>query len=205
MQALSVLPLSGGLCTVVRHLEFEVDSSCLLSARRRRKKCGSFFCEKNGYKDGLTSYLEGSFGSSLAMASALGQQEIGDAFHTAIPSLDDQSSLKHERDNSDNDLERNDDSIQAYSSMIRGFGGRDKKMEHALARQQGQAKMILDVLEEMRMKGFSPSAASQCSALLTYGEKEGGNGALKFFVELKEKHLKREIGRMLTKIGKRNM
>ena len=40
----------------MRHLEFEVDSSCLLSARRRRKKCGSFFCEKNG----LTSYLVGN-------------------------------------------------------------------------------------------------------------------------------------------------
>lgn len=59
LQALSVLPLSGGLC-VVRHLEFEVDSSCLLSARRRRKKCGSFFCEKNRYKDRLTSYLVGN-------------------------------------------------------------------------------------------------------------------------------------------------
>lgn len=35
----------------------DVDSSCLLSARRRRKKCGSFFCEKNGYKDRLTSIL----------------------------------------------------------------------------------------------------------------------------------------------------
>ena len=60
---------------------------------------------------------------------------------------------------------------------------------------QGQAKMILDVLEEMRMKGFSPSAASRYSALLTCRKKEGGNGALKFFVELKEKHLKREIGK----------
>jgi hypothetical protein len=55
--------------------------------------------------------------------------------------------------------------------------------------------MILDVLEEMRMKGFSSSAASHYSALLTYRKKEGGNGALKFFVELKEKHLEREIGK----------
>ncbi|KAL3611982.1 hypothetical protein D5086_003002 [Populus alba] len=53
---------------------------------------------------------EGSFGSSLALASTLGQQEIGYGFHRAISSLDDRSSLKHERDNSDNDLERNDDS-----------------------------------------------------------------------------------------------
>ncbi|KAJ6965603.1 hypothetical protein NC652_003476 [Populus alba x Populus x berolinensis] len=53
---------------------------------------------------------EGSFGSSLALASTSGQQEIGYGFHRAIPSLDDRSSLKHERDNSDNDLERNDDS-----------------------------------------------------------------------------------------------
>jgi hypothetical protein len=53
---------------------------------------------------------EGSFGSSLALASTLGQQEIGDGFHRVIPSLDDRSSLKHERDKSDNDLERNDDS-----------------------------------------------------------------------------------------------
>ncbi|KAJ6965602.1 hypothetical protein NC652_003475 [Populus alba x Populus x berolinensis] len=71
---------------------------------------------------------------------------------------------------------------------------------------QGQAKMILDVLEEMRMKGFSHLlAASQCSALLTYREKEGGNGALKFFVELKEKHLKREIGKDADEDWKRNM
>jgi hypothetical protein len=40
----------------------------------------------------------------------LGQQEIGDGFHRVIPSLDDWSSLKHERDKSDNDLERNNDS-----------------------------------------------------------------------------------------------
>ncbi|KAJ6949398.1 hypothetical protein NC651_003401 [Populus alba x Populus x berolinensis] len=50
---------------------------------------------------------EGSFGSSLALASTLGQQEIGYGFHRAIPSLDDRSSLKHERDNIDNDLEKN--------------------------------------------------------------------------------------------------
>ena len=56
------------------------------------------------------------------------------------------------------------------------------------------------------MKVFSPGAASHYSALLTYRKMEGGNGALKFFVELKGKYLKGETGKDAeTKIGKRNM
>ncbi|CAK7328197.1 unnamed protein product [Dovyalis caffra] len=316
MQALSVWPLGGGSC-VVRHLEFEVDSSCYLSTRWRSKRwglvntifhaassgcfmvsgnsrynrsetcCGSL---KFGVKSGFSSkcskikYVcfcepkEGSFGSSLALASTLEQQEIEDEFHRVDSSSDDWSSMKHERDNSDNDFDRNDDSsdegqnsevdfgsegkevgedqdrkidvralaqslhfaktvddieevlkdkgelpVQVYSSMIRGFGW-DKKMELALAFvewlrrkkkqmdgvvpnvvtynilmviyvKQGQAKKGLDVLEEMRRKGFAPSAASYSSALLAYRQMEDGNGALKFFLEIKEKYLKGEIGK----------
>ncbi|KAL3611981.1 hypothetical protein D5086_003001 [Populus alba] len=67
------------------------------------------------------------------------------------------------------------------------------------------------LLSAVKMKKWRKSwnkgwvARNVCSALLTYREKEGGNGALKFFVELKEKHLKREIGKDADEDWKRNM
>lgn len=255
---------------------------------------------------------EGSFGSSLALASALEQQKIGNEFHRVESSLDDRSLVKHERDKVDYDFDRIDDNsdeeqkcevdvgsegeageerdekidvpalaqslyfaktvddieevlkdkgelpVQVYLSMIKGFGW-DKKMEPAMALvdwlkikketdgtivpnlfiynsllsavkqseqyeetekilermtqegvapnvvtynilmviyvKQGQAKKALDVLEEMRRNGFTPSAASYSSALLAYRKMEDGDGALKFFVEIKDKYMKGEIGK----------
>uniref|UniRef100_A0A6N2LA13 Uncharacterized protein n=1 Tax=Salix viminalis TaxID=40686 RepID=A0A6N2LA13_SALVM len=255
---------------------------------------------------------DGSFGSSLDLASALEQQKIGNEFHRVESSMDDGSIVKQERDKVDYDFDRNDDNsdeeqngevdvrsegevgeeqdekidvrtlakslyfaktvddieevlkdkgelpVQVYLSMIKGFGW-DKKMEPAVALvewlkikkvtggtivpnlfiynsllsavkqceqyeetekilermtqegvapnvvtynilmviyvKQGQARKALDILEEMRRNGFAPSAASYSSALLAYRKMEDGDGALKFFVEIKEKYLKGEIGK----------
>lgn len=60
---------------------------------------------------------------------------------------------------------------------------------------QGEAIKALDILEEMHKKGFTPSAASYSTALLAYRSMEDGFGALTFFMDIKEKHLKGEMGK----------
>ncbi|KAF2306005.1 hypothetical protein GH714_009405 [Hevea brasiliensis] len=61
--------------------------------------------------------------------------------------------------------------------------------------EQGQATKALDILEEIHKKGFTPSAASYSTALLAYRRMEDGYGALTFFIDIKEKYLKGEIGK----------
>ncbi|GAV88256.1 PPR domain-containing protein/PPR_2 domain-containing protein/PPR_3 domain-containing protein [Cephalotus follicularis] len=60
--------------------------------------------------------------------------------------------------------------------------------------EKGEATKALNILEEIQIKGFTLSAASYSTALLAYRRMEDGNGALKFFVESREKYRKGEIG-----------
>ncbi|KAF9666312.1 hypothetical protein SADUNF_Sadunf16G0216500 [Salix dunnii] len=156
------------------------------------------------------SQRKGFFGSSLALASTLGKQESGDEFHRGSESEGEVGkeqdrkidvlalarSLLHFAKTVD-DIEECELPVQVFASMIRCTGW-DRKMEPTLA--------LVNNLEMLRLKGFSPGAASHYSALLTYREMEGGNGALKFFVELTGQCLKGKTGKDAeTKIGKRNM
>ncbi|KAK9090237.1 hypothetical protein Sjap_023414 [Stephania japonica] len=61
--------------------------------------------------------------------------------------------------------------------------------------EQGRPKEALDVLDIMREKGLRPSPVTYSTALLAYRRMEDGDGALKFYKELKEKYDKGEIGR----------
>ncbi|KAK9104270.1 hypothetical protein Scep_021114 [Stephania cephalantha] len=61
--------------------------------------------------------------------------------------------------------------------------------------EQGRPKEALDVFEIMREKGLSLSPVSYSTALLAYRRMEDGDGALRFYKELKEKYDKGEIGR----------
>uniref|UniRef100_A0A2P2IUW5 Pentatricopeptide repeat-containing protein n=1 Tax=Rhizophora mucronata TaxID=61149 RepID=A0A2P2IUW5_RHIMU len=61
--------------------------------------------------------------------------------------------------------------------------------------EKGQCTKALDILEEMHKKGLMPSSTSYSTALLAYRRMEDGNGALKFFLEMKDMYLKGEIGR----------
>ncbi|KAF6156395.1 hypothetical protein GIB67_031516 [Kingdonia uniflora] len=61
--------------------------------------------------------------------------------------------------------------------------------------EQGHPRKALSVLEEILEKGLSPSPVSYSTALLCYRRMEGGNGALKFFLELGEIYQNGEIGK----------
>ncbi|VVB14459.1 unnamed protein product [Arabis nemorensis] len=52
----------------------------------------------------------------------------------------------------------------------------------------------LGILDLVKEKGFEPSPVTYSTALLVYRRMEDGMGALEFFVELREKYLKKEIG-----------
>ncbi|OMO95005.1 hypothetical protein CCACVL1_05649 [Corchorus capsularis] len=60
--------------------------------------------------------------------------------------------------------------------------------------EQGETKKALGVLDKIWDKGFSPSPVSYSTALLAYRRMEDGNGALNFFIELREKYVKGDIG-----------
>ncbi|KAF6170597.1 hypothetical protein GIB67_017846 [Kingdonia uniflora] len=61
--------------------------------------------------------------------------------------------------------------------------------------EQGHPRKALSVLEEILEKGLSPSPVSYSTALLCYRRMEDGNGALKFFLELREIYQNGEIGK----------
>ncbi|KAK3002361.1 hypothetical protein RJ639_020316 [Escallonia herrerae] len=60
----------------------------------------------------------------------------------------------------------------------------------------GQRKEVeaLNLFEEIQLKGLSPSPASYSTALLAYRRLEDGFGALKFYVNLREKYRSGAIG-----------
>lgn len=60
--------------------------------------------------------------------------------------------------------------------------------------EQGQPAKALSVLEEIQNKGLTPSPVSYSTALLAYRRMEDGNGALKFFIDIREKYHTGEIG-----------
>ena len=61
--------------------------------------------------------------------------------------------------------------------------------------EQGRSVEALNILEEIQKNGLCPSPVSYSTALLVYRRMEDGHGALKFFIELREKYLKGEIGK----------
>ncbi|KDP46363.1 hypothetical protein JCGZ_10203 [Jatropha curcas] len=301
---------TSGLLMVSSNSRYDRNGTCVNSSgflSNCSKLKFALFCEPK----------KGSSGSSVAMASALEQQQIGNKFHGGESSLDDGFPGKSEMVNIDshnlNRLENSDDDncnleenshldfgseeevreekdtridvralalslhsaesaddveevlkdkgelpLQVYSSMIKGFGW-DKKMASAFALvewlkrkketgsiigpnlfiynsllsalkqseqheetekilndmaqegifpnvvtyntlmgiyvEQGQPTKALDILEEIHKNGFTPSAASYSTALLAYRKMEDGNGALAFYVDIKEKYKKGEIGK----------
>lgn len=65
----------------------------------------------------------------------------------------------------------------------------------AIYLEQGRAAEALDLVEEIQMKDISPSPVSYSTALLAYRRLEDGDGALKFFLELKDKYTKGDLGK----------
>lgn len=65
----------------------------------------------------------------------------------------------------------------------------------AISVDQGQPKKALSFLEEIQTKGLVPSSVSYSTVLQAYRKMEDGEGALKFFVELREKYREGEIGK----------
>ena len=65
----------------------------------------------------------------------------------------------------------------------------------AIYLEQGRPVEALNVLEEIEKNSLSPSPVSYSTALLVYRRMEDGHGALKFFVEFREKYLKGDIGK----------
>ncbi|KAK6913051.1 Pentacotripeptide-repeat region of PRORP [Dillenia turbinata] len=61
--------------------------------------------------------------------------------------------------------------------------------------EQGQVEEALDLLEVINKKGLSPTPATYSTALLAYRRMEDGNGALNFFMDIREKYVKGEIGK----------
>lgn len=64
----------------------------------------------------------------------------------------------------------------------------------AIYTEEGEFRKALDVLDLVKEKGFEPSPVTYSTALLVYRRMEDGMGALEFFVELRERYSKREIG-----------
>ncbi|KAK9271549.1 hypothetical protein L1049_001909 [Liquidambar formosana] len=65
--------------------------------------------------------------------------------------------------------------------------------------EQGRATEALDLLEEIQNNGLSPTPVSYSTALFAYRKMEDGDGALKFFIELREKYMKGDIGKYADK------
>lgn len=59
--------------------------------------------------------------------------------------------------------------------------------------EQGRTAEALNILEEIQKKGLNPSPVSYSTALLAYQRMEDGDGALKFFIEFREKYHKGDI------------
>ncbi|KAG2335198.1 hypothetical protein Bca52824_006378 [Brassica carinata] len=64
----------------------------------------------------------------------------------------------------------------------------------AVYMEEGEFHKALGVLDLVKEKGFEPSPVTYSTALLVYRRMEDGMGALEFFVELRERYSKREIG-----------
>ncbi|KAF8118072.1 hypothetical protein N665_0006s0072 [Sinapis alba] len=64
----------------------------------------------------------------------------------------------------------------------------------AVYMEEGEFHKALTVLDLVKEKGFEPSPVTYSTALLVYRRMEDGMGALEFFVELRERYSKREIG-----------
>lgn len=64
----------------------------------------------------------------------------------------------------------------------------------AIYLEKGQGTKALNVIEEIQKKGLTPSPVSYSTALLAYRMMEDANAALKFFVEIRDKYHKGEIG-----------
>ncbi|CAA0384686.1 unnamed protein product [Arabidopsis thaliana] len=60
--------------------------------------------------------------------------------------------------------------------------------------EEGEFLKALGILDLVKEKGFEPNPITYSTALLVYRRMEDGMGALEFFVELREKYSKREIG-----------
>ncbi|XP_010503270.1 PREDICTED: pentatricopeptide repeat-containing protein At3g46610 [Camelina sativa] len=60
--------------------------------------------------------------------------------------------------------------------------------------EEGEFLKSLGVLDLVKEKGFEPNPITYSTALLVYRRMEDGMGALEFFVELREKYAKGEIG-----------
>ncbi|GMH06809.1 hypothetical protein Nepgr_008649 [Nepenthes gracilis] len=65
----------------------------------------------------------------------------------------------------------------------------------AIHLEQQRPAEALSVLHDVQNKGLSPSPASYSTALLAYRRMEDGSGALKLFVEVKEKYMKGDLGK----------
>lgn len=63
----------------------------------------------------------------------------------------------------------------------------------AIYLEQGRSAEALNILEEIQKNGLSPSPVSYSTALAAYRQMEDGHGALRFFIEFREKYLKGEI------------
>ncbi|KAI4366897.1 hypothetical protein MLD38_022702 [Melastoma candidum] len=61
--------------------------------------------------------------------------------------------------------------------------------------EQGRAQDSLLILDEIVEAGLVPTAVSYSTALLAYRRMEDGFGALRFFLELREKYLNGELGK----------
>lgn len=65
----------------------------------------------------------------------------------------------------------------------------------AIHLEKGRSKEALNVLQVMQNTGLRPTPVTYSTALLAYRRMEDGNGALKFFVEVKERYQNGEIGK----------
>ncbi|XP_059670047.1 protein LOW PHOTOSYNTHETIC EFFICIENCY 1, chloroplastic-like [Cornus florida] len=61
--------------------------------------------------------------------------------------------------------------------------------------EQGREVEALDLFEEIQKNGLTPSPASYSTTLLAYRRLEDGFGALNFYIELKQKYQKGDIGK----------
>ncbi len=58
----------------------------------------------------------------------------------------------------------------------------------AIYLEQGRTTEALNILDEIQNKGWTPSPVTYSTALLAYRRMEDGNGALRFFIEFREKY-----------------
>uniref|UniRef100_A0A7N0UA75 PROP1-like PPR domain-containing protein n=1 Tax=Kalanchoe fedtschenkoi TaxID=63787 RepID=A0A7N0UA75_KALFE len=65
----------------------------------------------------------------------------------------------------------------------------------AIWAEQGRVSEALGVIEDIREKGLWPSPVTYSTALIAYGQGEDGFGALKFYVDWRERYRRGEIGK----------